>query len=71
MRVRLESDRMAGGAYQQAGDEVDVPTDEAQRLVAGKLASMIETAATTAPEHAATRTQPPAGRPNKRQRGQR
>lgn len=33
MRIRLLTDRMCGGVYQEAGDELDLPTAEAERMV--------------------------------------
>lgn len=33
MRVRLTTDRVAGGAFQQEGELLDLPAEEARRLI--------------------------------------
>lgn len=64
MNVQLTSDRGVGyGAMQYEGEVVDLPTDEAKRLIKSGGAIVPETAvASTGREHAAVRVSKPQPR---------
>lgn len=63
MRVKLTTDRVAGGAVQYQDETIDLPPGEAQRLVAAGQAEPVgpETALRQPPQRA-TRPQPKAKR---------
>lgn len=48
LRIRLQTDRYSGGAIEYAGDEVELPAAEAQRLIAIGQAVPLETPVETA-----------------------
>ena len=69
MRIRLTSDRAGVTFYQRAGQIIDVPTDEAMRLLAADAAEVVpdepETAAVEPPRNAARVSRRPGRSPKK------
>lgn len=69
MRIRLGCDREGSGGFQEAGATIDLPEDEARRLIADRQATpvsqSIETASVVPPQNASS----PKPRPKRERRG--
>jgi hypothetical protein len=69
MRITLTTDRATQTMFARAGDTVDLPTDEARRMIAAGQAELAGTAdresAASAPTHQAAQTSPPGNRKSK------